>query len=200
MTKGITKSMRTLKKNTKRSRKYRKKQVVFRRGGEIKPLTPEEKEEMAGFENVIQAFIHKENANPEKSIKYMMHYDKFMKYADIVDQREKYDFMRDLTHLIIKDDAHNLFFDTDSASFEVLINKIYQYLTTFVGVDHDITIDYVKSLINKKPYIKINHDVKGYNTIHDVNNLLAYIKNEITATAPVDGLKLDTESIHLLHK
>ncbi len=198
MTKGITKSMRTLKKNTKRSRKYRKKQVVFRRGGERKPLTPEEQEEMDGFKKVIDAFVKKENANPEKSVKYMMHYDKLIKYPD--DPREKYELMRDLTHLIIKDDAHNLFFDTDSASFEVLINKIYEHLTTFVGVDHDITIDYVKSLINKKPYIKINHDVKGYNTIHDVNNLLAYIQNEITASAPVDGLKLDTESIHLLHK
>jgi hypothetical protein len=189
-----------MKKNTKRSRKYRKKQLSFRRGGEKKPLTNEEKQEMDGFEKVIAAFLQKENANHEKSVKYMMHYNKFIKYNDISDSREKYELMRDLTHLIIKNDAHDLFFDTDSASFEVLINKIYEYLTAFVGVDHDITIDYVKSLINQKPYIKINHDVKGYNTIHDVNNLLAYIKNEITASDPLDGLKLNTESIHLFHK
>ena len=49
----MTKSMRTLKKNTKKSRKYRKKNVVFRRGGEMKPLTTEEKYEVEGFKKVI---------------------------------------------------------------------------------------------------------------------------------------------------
>ena len=190
-----------MKKHTKKLRKYRKTKVSFRRGGEEeKPLTSEEKEEAEGFKKVIAAFLKKEKTS--STLKYAMNKTKFDKYKtdSVVDKRETYELMRDLTHLIIKDDAHDLFFDTDSASFEVLIKKILEYLTTFVGVDHDITIDYVKSLINNKPYIKINHDVKGYNTIHDVNNLLAYIQNEITASAPVDDLKIDTESIHLLHK
>ena len=188
----MTKSMRTLKKSTKRSRKYRKKQVSFRRGGEeeksltAEVLTTEEKDEMTGFEKVITAFLEKEKTSP--TLKYAMNKTNFEKYIknDFKDDREKYELMRDLTHLIIKDDAHDLFFDTKAASFKVLIKKILEYLTTFVGVDHDITVDYyVKSLVNDKPFVRVNHVVQGYNTIHDVHNMLAYIQNEYTKKSEI---------------
>ena len=188
----MTKSMRTLKKSTKRSRKYRKKQVSFRRGGEeeksltAEVLTTEEKDEMTGFEKVITAFLEKEKTSP--TLKYAMNKTNFEKYIknDFKDDREKYELMRDLTHLIIKDDAHDLFFDTKAASFKVLIKKILEYLTTFVGVDHDITVDYyVKSLVNDKPFVRVNHVVQGYKTIHDVHNMLAYIQNEYTKKSEI---------------
>lgn len=187
----MTKSMRTLKKNTKKSRKYRKKNVVFRRGGEMKPLTTEEKYEVEGFKKVIEAFLKKESKTP--TLKYAMNIDNFKdKYNSVKDKviteltRKEYEGLRDLTHLIIKDDAHDLFFDTDSASFESLIKEILEYLTTFVGVDHDITIDYyVKSLVNDKPFVRVNHVIQGYNTIHDVHNMLAYVQNEYTKDSVV---------------
>ena len=187
--------MRTMKKHTKKLRKYRKTKVSFRRGGEEeKPLTSEEKEEAEGFKKVIAAFLEKEKTS--STLKYAMNKTNFDKYERDTagDKRETYELMRDLTHLIIKDDAHDLFFDTEAASFEVLINKIYEYLTTFVGVDHDITIDYnIKSLVGDKPFVRVNHHVKGYNTIHDVHNLLAYIQNEYTKkseTKPSDTKKI----------
>jgi hypothetical protein len=176
--------MRTLKKNTKRSRKYRKKQILFRRGGNddkksnYQELTNEEKVEMNGFEKVIQAFLAKEKKT--STLKYAMNKTKIDKYNNNdMNEREKYELMRDLTHLIIKDDAHDLFFDAEVASFQVLIDNMYKYLTSFVGVEHDIQVDYyLKSLVNSKPFVKVYHSVNGYNTVHDVDNLLAYIKHE----------------------
>ena len=161
-------------------------------------LTPEEKKEMAGFKQVIAVFLEKEKKS--RTLKYDMNQENFEKYnnGNFENEREKYELCRDLTHLIIKDDAHNMFFDAKVASFQELIRDMYKYLTAFAGVDHDIKIDYYfKSLVNDKPFVRVTHNVNGYNTIHDVNNLLAYIKNEYTKKGNIN--KTHSEKTFIFH-
>ena len=226
MGKGMTKTMRILRKNTKKSRKYRKKQLSFRRGGvkssisekekekepvpdkvepdekkesppeEVKDklqLTQEEAEEMIGFKKVIDVFLKKEKTTP--TLKYAMNQSNFEKYSSPDtrrEPREEYELTRDLTHLIIKDDAHNMFFDAEVASFQVLIDNMYKFLTSFQSVQHDLKIDYYfKSLVNDKPFVRVTHNVNGYNTIHDVNNLLAYIQNEYNKKKTIEKTHSD---------
>ena len=134
---------------------------------------------MIGFKQVIDVFLKKEKTTP--TLKYAMNQSNFDKYSNpgSMNEREKYELTRDLTHLIIKDDAHNMFFDAEVASFQVLIDNMYKFLTSFQSVQHDLKIDYyLKSLVNDKPFVRVTHNVNGYNTIHDVNNLLAYIQKE----------------------
>ena len=150
-------------------------------------LTKEEEEEMIGFKKVIDVFLQKEQTTP--TLKYAMNQSNFEKYSNdgYENEREEYELTRDLTHLIIKDDAHNMFFDAEVASFQVLIDNMYKYLTSFQSVQHDLKIDYyLKSLVNGKPFVRVTHNVNGYNTIHDVNNLLAYIQNEYNKNENID--------------
>jgi hypothetical protein len=198
--------MRTLKKNTKKSRKYRKTKVSFRRGGEEeKPLTSEEKKEADGFKKVIEAFLEKEPKTP--TLKYAMNIDNFKeKYNSVKTKptshltREEYEGLRDLTNLIIKDDAHDLFFNTQVAQFTALLKGLYESLLGDQGIHRDISIEYLKNITNGKPFVKVNHTKEGYNTVHDVNNILAYIKKEIDTANPVEGLLLDKKTITVTDK
>jgi hypothetical protein len=205
--------MRTLKKYTKKSRKYRKTKVSFRRGGEEdtpltteeKPLTSEEKKEAEGFKKVIEAFLEKEPKTP--TLKYAMNIDNFKKkYNSIKTKsiydltREEYEGLRDLTNLIIKDDAHDLFFNTQVAQFTALLKGLYESLLGDQGIHRDISIEYLKNITNGKPFVKVNHAKEGYNTVHDVNNLFAYIQNEVNMKIPSSDLLLDKKSITVTNK
>lgn len=186
------------------------KDIVDKIGGNLEKseLTPEEIHEAEGFKLVIESFLTKEKETP--SLKYASNkrlFDDF--YNTYIIQkipininlsRSSYEGLRDLTHLIIKDDAHDLFFNADAASFTELINNVYQYFTSDRGADHEITVRYLKNIVNGKPFIHVNHESEGYNSIHDVNNLFAYVKNEISRKLPPSDLFIDKKNTAIIHQ
>lgn len=145
-------------------------------------LEPDDAEEAKSYQQIINHFIETQ----KDSFQYQMLQEKFSEYEEKLKIKKGFTYgdlaeMKNLVFVIIKDDVDQsgLYFDKNVASFQNLLNNILMYFVNDIQVDDVVTLNYRKRIINNKPYIEVIHKKKGEETIYDVNELLATLKNEL---------------------
>jgi uncharacterized protein involved in propanediol utilization len=86
-----------------------------------------------------------------------------------------------IEYVIIKDDVDesSLYFDKSIANFQYLLNNILLYFVNDMPIEDIITLRNHKRIIDNKAYFTVDHTKKGEETIPQVNELLALLKNEL---------------------
>lgn len=186
-----------LKRRAKKRRNNKTRRLCGKRGGEEPvvahnmddTLEPDDAEEAESYQTIINHFIETQ----KDSFQYQMLQEKFSAYETDIKKKQNLTYedlaeMKNLVFVIIKDDVDQsgLYFDKNVASFQNLLNNILMYFVNDIQVDDVVTLNYRKRIINNKPYLEVTHKKKGEETIYDVNELLATLKNELRTKNKTD--------------
>lgn len=187
---GKTQFKRRAKKHHKKTRRMRK-----RRGGTGEKAVAHEMTELLdsdaqkdaeSYINLIDQFIKNNETDP--SFKYVMMKDNLLvEYQSIKSKNTKELTYGDLAklinieYIIIKDDVDesSLYFDKNIANFQYLLKNILLYFVNDIPIEDIITLRNRKRIIDNKAYFEVDHTKTGEETIAQVNELLALLKNEL---------------------
>uniref|UniRef100_A0A6C0KK71 Uncharacterized protein n=1 Tax=viral metagenome TaxID=1070528 RepID=A0A6C0KK71_9ZZZZ len=144
-------------------------------------------EEAKSYQNIINHFMETQT----DSFQYLMLQDRFSTYETNIKSKQPDELtygdlaeMKNLVFAIIKDDVdqRGLYFDKNSANFQNLLNNILMYFVNDIPVEDTIILNYRKRIVNNKPYIEVTHTKTGEETVFDVNEIFAMLKNEMRTT------------------
>jgi len=150
------------------------------------PLDAQAQKDAESYKSLIDQFIKNNETDP--SFKYIMMKDNLLaEYQTIKSKPTKELTYGDLAKLInieyviIKDDVDesSLYFDKSIANFQYLLNNILMYFVNDMPIEDIITLRNRKRIIDNKAYFTVDHTKTGEETIPQVNELLALLKNEL---------------------